>query len=140
MESENLKKASELAVLNANYIKESLKKVFHLPYDRPCMHECAFTHEKQLTQKITSLDIAKRFIDYGFHPLTIFFPLVVKGALLIEPTETESKETLDAFIETCKTIAREAEENPELLHNAPTLSKMRRMDETYAARNLCLRD
>ncbi len=140
MGSENLNKASELAVLNANYIKESLKKVFHLPYDRPCMHECAFTHEKQLPQKITALDIAKRFIDYGFHPPTIFFPLVVKGALLIEPTETESKETLDAFIKTCKTIAREAKENPELLHNAPTRSKMRRLDEIYAARNLCLRD
>ncbi|MBN1290805.1 MAG: aminomethyl-transferring glycine dehydrogenase subunit GcvPB [Candidatus Latescibacteria bacterium] len=140
MGPEFLKKASQLAVLNANYIKESLKDVFHLPYDRTCMHECVFTDEKQQHQKVTALDVAKRLIDYGFHPPTVYFPLVVKGALMIEPTETESKETLDRFIEACRQIAREAEENPELLHNAPSQHFRKRIDETFAARNLYLRD
>ena len=140
MGPENLKKASELAVLNANYIKESLKGVFELPYDRPCMHECVFGDKKQRSYKISTLDIAKRLIDYGFHPPTIYFPLVVQGAIMIEPTETESKETLDEFIEACKSIAREAEENPGLLLNSPTRSKLRRLDEVTAARKPCLSD
>ncbi len=135
---ENLKKASQLAVLNANYIKERLKDVFHLPYDRPCMHECVFTDKKQQTAKIATLDVAKRLMDYGFHPPTIYFPLVVHGALMVEPTETESREDIDLLIETLKRIAKEAEQDPELLYEAPTVPKVRRMDETAAARNPCL--
>ncbi len=131
----NLKKVSQLAVLNANYVKERLKGTFHLPYDRPCMHECVFTDKWQEGHKITTLDIAKRLIDYGFHPPTIYFPLVVHGAIMIEPTETESKETLDRFIETCETIATEAGRTPETLREAPTKSKVRRLDETLAARH-----
>ncbi|MFQ5841215.1 MAG: aminomethyl-transferring glycine dehydrogenase subunit GcvPB [Thermodesulfobacteriota bacterium] len=140
MGPENLKKASQLAVLNANYIKESLKTVFNLPYDRPCMHECVFSDKKQSVHKITTLDMAKRLIDCGFHPPTIYFPLVVPGAIMVEPTETESKETLDQFIETCRAIAKEAEENPDLLHEAPKNCKVRRLDEVTAARQPCLID
>jgi glycine dehydrogenase subunit 2 len=133
-----LKRVSQLAVLNANYIKERLKEVYHLPYDRPCMHECVLTDKKQELLNIKTLDIAKRLIDYGFHPPTIYFPLVVHGALMIEPTETESKEDLDRFIEAMEAIAREAEEDPQLLYNAPSKTKVRRMDETGAARYPCL--
>jgi glycine dehydrogenase subunit 2 len=138
MGAENLKKASQLAVLNANYIREMLKGLFHLPYDRPCMHECVFSDKYQKAQKISTIDIAKRLIDYGFHPPTIYFPLVVSGAIMIEPTETESKEEIDIFIEACEAIAKEAEESPGLLHEAPRRSKVRRIDETTAARHPCL--
>jgi glycine dehydrogenase subunit 2 len=140
MGPEDLKKASQLAVLNANYIKESLKTVFTLPYDRPCMHECVFSDKRQNVHKITTLDMAKRLIDCGFHPPTIYFPLVVAGAIMVEPTESESKETLDQFIETCKAIAHEAEENPDVLHEAPKNAKVRRLDEVSAARQPCLMD
>jgi glycine dehydrogenase subunit 2 len=133
-----LKKASQLAVLNANYIKEKLKGTFHLPFDRPCMHECVFSDKFQEPDRITTLDIAKRLMDYGFHPPTIYFPLVVHGSIMIEPTETECKENLDLFIETMKAIAQEAKENPELLREAPKTPKVRRMDETAAARHPCL--
>lgn len=138
MGAENLKKASQLAVLNANYIKEKLKDLFHIPYDRPCMHECVFSDRYQKSQKITTLDMAKRLIDYGFHPPTIYFPLVVNGAIMIEPTETESKEEIDLFIEAFRAIAKEVEENPELLTEAPVHPKVRRIDETAAARRPCL--
>lgn len=134
MGAEGLKKASQLAVLNANYVKERLKEVFHLPYDRPCMHECVFSDKLQREHKVTTLDIVKRLIDYGFHPPTVYFPLVVDGAIMIEPTETESKENVDLFIDACTAIVEEAEKNPELLHAAPTKTKARRMDETKAAR------
>ncbi len=133
-----LKKVSQLAVLNANYIKEHLKESFHLPYDRPCMHECVLTDKKQEEFKIRTLDIAKRLIDHGFHPPTIYFPLVVNGAMMIEPTETESKEDLDRFIQAMETIAEEARQDPDLLYQAPTKTKVRRMDETEAARHPCL--
>jgi len=129
-----LKKASEIAVLNANYLMKSLKDYYHLPYDRPCMHECVFTDLIQERFHVSTLDIAKRLIDYGFHPPTIYFPLVVKGALMIEPTETESKENIDRFIETMIEIAKEAEENPDLLREAPQRVKVRRLDEVLAAR------
>ena len=138
MGPENLKKASQLAVLNAAYIKDQLKGTFHLPYDRPCMHECVFSDKLQEQYKVTTLDMVKRLMDYGFHPPTIYFPLVVPGAIMIEPTETESKEDIDVFIESMKTIAREAKENPELLHAAPLKTKRRRLDETLAARKPCL--
>jgi len=134
MGAEGLKKASEMAVLNANYLMKRLKDYYHLPYDRPCMHECVFTDRNQEKVHINTLDIAKRLIDYGFHPPTVYFPLVVKGALMMEPTETESKEGLDRFIETMITIAKEAEENPDLLREAPSKVKVRRLDEVLAAR------
>jgi glycine cleavage system P protein (glycine dehydrogenase) subunit 2 len=133
-----LKKASQLAVLNANYIKESLRDTFHLAYDQPCMHECVFTDKHQQAHKVSTLDIAKRLIDYGFHPPTIYFPLVVQGALMMEPTETESKEDIDRFIAALKAISKEAEENPDLLLQAPVRTKVRRLDETAAARKPCL--
>lgn len=90
MGGKGLKNASQLAVLNANYLRERLKDTFHLAYDRPCMHECVFTDRYQQAAKVTTLDIAKRLMDYGYHPPTIYFPLVVQGALMMEPTETES--------------------------------------------------
>jgi glycine dehydrogenase subunit 2 len=138
MGAEDLKRVSQLAVLNARYIKERLKGVFHLPYDRPCMHECVFSDNFQQTYKVNTLDIAKRLMDYGFHPPTIYFPLVVPGAIMIEPTETESKEELDLFIESMKAIAAEARDAPDRLHQAPTRAKRRRLDETAAARKPCL--
>lgn len=130
-----LKKVSQLAVLNANYIKERLKGTLHLPYDRPCMHECVFSDKLQAPLKVTTLDMVKRLMDYGFHPPTIYFPLVVHGAIMIEPTENESKEDIDLFIEAFKEVVREAGENPRQLHDAPFRSKVRRLDETSAARN-----
>jgi glycine dehydrogenase subunit 2 len=135
---DGLKKASQLAVLNANYIKEKLKGTFHLPHDRPCMHECVFSDKNQAPYAVTTLDMAKRLMDYGFHPPTIYFPLVVPGAIMIEPTETECKEDLDRFIDAMQQIAREAAENPQLLHDAPHKSKVRRLDEVAAARKPCL--
>ena len=140
MGAEGLKQASQMAVLNANYIKTRLKESYHLPYDRPCMHECVFTDQKQSVYKVSTLDIAKRLMDYGFHPPTIYFPLVVSGAIMIEPTETEPKENLDAFIDAMQAIAVEAEKDPDLLHRAPLLPKLNRLDETSAARNPCLCD
>jgi glycine dehydrogenase subunit 2 len=138
MGAANLKKASQLAVLNANYIKERLKKTYHLPYDRPCMHECVFTDKNQAGTKVTTLDIAKRLMDYGFHPPTVYFPLVVSGAIMIEPTETESKDDLDRLIDALEAITEEARTDPESLHQAPTKCKRRRLDEVTAARKPCL--
>jgi glycine dehydrogenase subunit 2 len=138
MGPKNLKKASQLAVLNANYIKERLKGTLHLAYDRPCMHECVFSDKNQTAHKIATIDMAKRLMDYGFHPPTVYFPLVVHGSIMIEPTETESKEDIDQFIEAFKTIANEAGRNPDLLHDAPKRCKVRRLDETTAARKPCL--
>ena len=135
MGPEGLRRASEMAVLNANYLMKRLKGHYYLPFDRPCMHECVFTDRFQEKSHVSTLDIAKRLIDYGFHPPTIYFPLVVKGALMIEPTETESRENLDQFVETMVAIAKEAEENPDLLRQAPRRVKVRRLDEVLAARN-----
>jgi glycine dehydrogenase subunit 2 len=134
----DLKTASQLAVLNANYIRERLKDVLHLPYDRPCMHECVFSDKNQAAQKVTTLDMVKRLMDYGFHPPTIYFPLVVHGAIMIEPTETESKEDLDLFIEAFREVVKEAGENPEELFSAPHRPKVTRLDEVAAARHPCL--
>jgi glycine dehydrogenase subunit 2 len=139
MGGEDLKRVSQMAVLNASYIKEKLKGTYHLAYDRPCMHECVLSDKYQQPHKVTTLDIVKRLMDYGFHPPTVYFPLVVPGAIMIEPTETESKETLDGFIEAMKAIAGEAKENPAWLLEAPTATKRRRLDETTAARKPCLR-
>ncbi len=135
MGPEGLRRASEMAVLNANYLMKRLKDHYDLPFDRSCMHECVFTDRFQEKYHVSTLDIAKRLIDYGFHPPTIYFPLVVKGALMIEPTETESRENLDQFVEAMVAIAKEAEENPDLLRQAPRRVKVRRLDEVLAARN-----
>ena len=129
-----LKKASALAVLNANYIKEKLKDLYALPFDVPCMHECVFTDDRQKADHLGTLDVAKRLIDLGFHPPTVFFPLVVNAAIMIEPTETESRENLDAFIAAMRQVAHEAGENPDILRQAPVLTKVRRLDEVGAAR------
>jgi len=137
--AEGLKEVSEHAVINANYIKEKLKAYYHLPYDRTCMHEVVFSGKWQKAKGVATLDIAKRLLDFGFHPPTIYFPLVVDGALMTEPTETESKETLDAYIDAMKEIAREAGENPEILHTAPHNTPVRRLDEATAARKPDLR-
>jgi glycine dehydrogenase subunit 2 len=102
------------------------------------MHECVFSDREQHEQKVSTLDMAKRLMDFGFHPPTIYFPLVVSGAIMIEPTETESKDDLDRFIETFLEIVREARDNPEILHAAPHLCKVKRLDETAAARHPCL--
>ncbi len=138
MGGESLRKASQLAVLNANYVKASLRDVFHLAYDQPSMHECVFSDKMQAEYGVSTLDMAKRLIDHGYHPPTIYFPLVVSGAMMIEPTETENKEDLDQFIAVMRDVAREAAEDPERLRNAPTRTKLRRLDETLAARKPCL--
>lgn len=138
MGADGLRRASELAVLNANYVKEKLKKDFHLAYDQPCMHECVFSDARQAPFKVTTLDMAKRLMDYGFHPPTIYFPLVVHGAIMIEPTETESKEDLDRFVAAMQSIAEEARTEPETVKSAPHRPKVRRLDEVTAARKPCL--
>ncbi len=136
---DGLKEACESAVLNANYIKAQLKDYYHLPYPGPSLHECVFNDKEQLKHNVKTMDIAKELIDYGFHPPTVYFPLIVKGALMIEPTETESKETLDQFIKAMKAIAESAQSNAEKLHNAPQLPKVSRPDEARAARQPILR-
>lgn len=137
--AEGLKEVSENAVINANYLKEKLKASYHLPYDRTCMHEVIFSSKQQKAKGVHTVDIAKRLLDYGFHPPTIYFPLIVDEALMTEPTETESKETLDAYIDAMKEIAKEADENPEILHTAPHNTPVRRLDEVMAARKPDLR-
>ncbi len=131
----DLKRASELAALNANYIKNRLQDVYELPYGGASLHECVFTDKKQQAHKVTTMDIAKGLIDRGFHPPTVYFPLVVQGAIMIEPTETESLEELEGFIHAMRDIAATAETKPESLHQAPLLTKVRRLDEVTAARN-----
>lgn len=138
MGPDGLKEASRFAVLSANYIRERLKDVLHPAFDRPCMHECVFTDRNQQASGVTTLEMAKRLIDHGYHPPTIYFPLVVHGAIMIEPTETETKEELDGFIEAFRSIVREAGENPQALREAPSRTKVKRLDETTAARNPCL--
>ena len=138
MGPEGLRRASQLAVLNANYLRARLKDVFHLAYDRPCMHECVFSDRNQAASHVTTLDMAKRLMDHGFHPPTIYFPLVVPGAIMIEPTETESKEDLDRFVAAMHAIAAEAQTEPETVRTAPHRTKVRRLDEVLAARKPCL--
>jgi len=138
MGPEGLRKASELAVLNANYVRARLEKAFHLPFKSRSLHEVVFS-DKQLAGGCKTLDLAKRLIDYGYHPPTVYFPLVVHGAIMIEPTETECMKTLDEFCEAMLAIAREAEEDPELLTAAPRKTRLRRLDETAAARKPRLR-
>ena len=139
MGAAGLRQTSEDAVLNANYCKKMLSDAFDSPFDRFCMHECVLTSKKQQEYGIHTLDIAKRLLDYGYHPPTIYFPLIVEEALMIEPTESESKETLDGFIEAMKKIAHEAAENPEIVHTAPHNTIVSRLDETLAARKPVVR-
>jgi glycine dehydrogenase subunit 2 len=135
---QGLIEASEHAVLNANYILASLKEDFYAPFPNGCMHECVLSAQKQLSYGIHAIDIAKALIDYGFHPPTIYFPLIVKEAIMVEPTETENKETLDAFIKAMHIIADEAKTTPEKLHAAPVSTPVGRLDETRAARMMDL--
>jgi len=137
--SEGLRQVSEDAVLAANYLLARLKEVYPLPYDRSCMHEFVLSGPLPQAPDVHTLDIAKRLMDYGFHPPTVYFPLIVPEALMIEPTETESKETLDAFAEAMLKIAEEAQENPDLLHEAPQTTPVTRLDEVRAARHPKLR-
>lgn len=132
---QHIRLAGPLATLNANYIKESLKDCYKLPIDTLCKHEFVFDGLLDKSTGITTLDVAKRLLDYGFHAPTIYFPLLFHQAIMIEPTETESKETLDGFIEIMRTIAKEAIEYPESLHTAPHTTPVRRLDETTAAKN-----
>ncbi len=132
---QHIRLAGPLATLNANYIKESLKDCYKLPIDALCKHEFVFDGLLDKSTGITTLDVAKRLLDYGFHAPTIYFPLLFHQAIMIEPTETESKETLDGFIEIMRTIAKEAIEDPESLHTAPHTTPVRRLDETTAAKN-----
>jgi len=134
-----LREVSENAVINANYLQARLKKIYPLPFDRICMHEFVLEGRVPGVKGVRALDISKRLIDYGMHPPTNYFPLIVPEALMIEPTETESRESLDSFAEAMERIAEEAKTNPELLHEAPVTSPVTRLDEVGAARNPRLR-
>jgi len=138
MGAKGLREASEMAVINANYMMNKLKDYYKLPIDRVCKHE--FVLDGLIdNHEVSTLDIAKRLLDYGYHPPTIYFPLIVHEALMSEPTETESKETLDEFIEAMIAISKEAKENPEILKNAPSTTNIKRIDEVKAARDLILK-
>jgi glycine dehydrogenase subunit 2 len=136
---EGLRQTTEDAVLNANYIRAKLKDVYELPYKTASMHEVVFSDKLQAAKGVKTGNIAKRLIDYGFHPYTVSFPMIVHGALMIEPTESESKEELDLFIEAMRAIAKEAEETPEIVKTAPHSTRVSRLDEVQAARKPILR-
>lgn len=139
MGPDGLKAVTEYAVLNANYMMRRLAEYYDLPFNRHCKHEFVLSGKRQKKLGVRTLDIAKRLLDFGYHPPTIYFPLNVEEAIMIEPTETESKETLDAFIDAMIQIAKEAEENPEIVQEAPHTTVVGRMDETTAARKPILR-
>jgi glycine dehydrogenase subunit 2 len=134
-----LAEATQMAVLNANYLRARLRGSYHLPYDGPSLHECVFSDRNLQEHDVHTLDVAKRLLDYGFYAPTIYFPLVVKGALMIEPTETETKETLDQFVDALVRIAEEARTSPEMVRQAPHRTWLGRLDETRAARRPVLR-
>ncbi len=136
---DGLRQTTEDAVLNANYIRKCLEGVYDLPYSTPSMHEVVFSDKLQAKKGVHTMDLAKRLIDYGFHPYTTAFPLIVPGALMIEPTESESKEEMDLFIEAMKSIAEEVEEDPRMMLDAPHHTRVSRLDETAAARKPVLR-
>jgi len=136
---QGLRQATEDAVLNANYVRRRLRDLYELPYDAPSMHECVFSDRRQAARGVHTGDIAKRLIDYGFHPYTVSFPLIVAGAMMIEPTETAGKAELDAFIEALRSIAQEVEEDPEFVLKAPYTTRVSRLDEAAAARKPVLR-
>jgi glycine dehydrogenase subunit 2 len=137
--NDGLREATEAAVLNARYIANGLTSDYEKPFDSPPMHEVVFTDKRQSRKGVHTLDIAKRLIDYGFHPMTIYFPLIVQGAMLIEPTESVGRQELDQFIAAMRSIAREAVENPDLVLNAPHDTRIGRLDEAAAARKPVLR-
>ena len=137
--STGLREATEAAVLNARYVGEKLKDVYDKPFDDDCMHEVIFSHKKQSRKGVHTLDIAKRLIDYGFHPMTIYFPLIVEGAMLIEPTESVGRQDLDAFVDAMRDIAAESESDPQLVIDAPHTTRIGRLDEATAARKPVLR-
>jgi len=132
--SVGLRRASENAIINANYLKAKLESMFELPYKKKCMHEFVLSGERQKAKGIKTLDIAKRLLDYGFHAPTIYFPLIVKEAIMIEPTETESRETLNRFIDAMEHIAGEVESDPDILKNAPVTTIVTRLDEVKAVK------
>jgi glycine dehydrogenase subunit 2 len=134
-----LRQTTEDAVLNANYVMTRLKDFYDLPYDQPCMHECVFSDRRQAARGVRTMDIAKRLIDYGLHPYTTAFPLIVSGALMIEPTESAGKTELDEFIEAMRSIAQEIEEDPQFVLKAPYSTRVSRLDEATAARKPILR-
>jgi len=134
-----LREASENAVLNANYLMRRLAPYYYLPYDRHCKHEFVLSASYQLPAGVHTTDIAKMLLDYGFHAPTVYFPLIVKEAIMVEPTETESKETLDAFVDAMVEIAQLAEKDPEVLHSAPHKMVVGRLDDVTAARRPVLR-
>lgn len=134
-----LRRIAEMAVLNANYLKNGLKDLFTIPYPQLCMHEFVVQADNYLSQGVKALDLAKRLLDYGVHAPTVYFPLIVKECMLIEPTESESKATLDQFLEICKKIVQEIRENPDLVTKAPHTLPVSRLDEAKAARNPILR-
>lgn len=136
---EGLRETAKRAVLNANYIRKKLEGMYHVPYKSPALHEFVCSDKNLQQFNVTTLDVAKRLIDYGFHPPTIYFPLIVHGALMIEPTETESKRDLDLFVSAMEEIYREAKENPDLLKTAPHITPVGRLDEVLAAKKLVLR-
>jgi len=136
---DGLRQTTEDAVLNANYIRAALQDVYELPYTTASMHEVVFSDKRQAARGVRTGDIAKRLIDYGFHPYTVSFPMIVSGALMIEPTESESREELDLFIAAMRSIAKEVEETPELVRNAPHSTRVSRLDEVTAARKPVLR-
>jgi glycine dehydrogenase subunit 2 len=136
---EGLRQTTEDAVLNANYVRSRLRGSYDLPYDQPCMHECVFSDRLQAAQGVHTMDIAKRLIDYGFHPYTTAFPLIVPGAMMIEPTESASKEELDAFVDALQAVAEEVKEDPEFVLQAPYTTRVTRLDEVGAARKPILR-
>jgi glycine dehydrogenase subunit 2 len=127
------------ALMNANYIRTLLDPYYELPYKSPSMHECVFSDDRQAKKGVRTGDIAKRLIDYGFHPYTVSFPLIVRGALMIEPTETESKQEIDAFVDAMISIAKEVEDDPELVLKAPHSTRTPRVDEVTAARRPIVR-
>ncbi|WP_446719127.1 aminomethyl-transferring glycine dehydrogenase subunit GcvPB [Exiguobacterium sp. B2(2022)] len=139
MGAEGLTRVSREAVLNANYMFVRLKDAFDVPYDTYCKHEFVLSGKRQKALGVRTLDIAKRLLDFGYHPPTIYFPLNVEECIMVEPTETESKETLDAFCDAMLQIAKEAEENPEIVQTAPHTTVVKRMDETLAARKPVLK-
>jgi glycine dehydrogenase subunit 2 len=131
---EGARQVSEFATLNANYIRAMLKGYYNLPYSTQTLHEVVFNDAYQNQNGVKTIDIAKRVIDYGFHPPTIYFPLIVHGAIMIEPTETESKDEIDRFISAMKSIADESKTDPGLVINAPHTTPVKRVDEVKAAR------
>jgi glycine dehydrogenase subunit 2 len=134
-----LRQATLDALLNANYLRKLLEPYYEIAYKAPSMHECVFSDEWQAAKGVRTGDIAKRLIDYGFHPYTVSFPLIVRGALMIEPTETESREELDLFADAMISIAKEVEQNPDLVRGAPHSTRTSRVDEVTAARKPVVR-